>query len=151
MKPQRQPSCWSCLATAFAIVMDVDVEKIFNFIGHDGSEVIWPQLEDPRKRRSFHPRELIIYCLARNYAAIHLDLEAASAADEESIIYELPPINKEHLEHLLINNRGVLIGTTIANRPHAVAWEQTTIYDPNGKTYPLKDFNIREFYIIKPL
>ena len=155
MKLQKQPNHWSCLATAFAIVLDVDVEKIFNFIGHDGSEVIWPHLEEPMKRRAFHPRELINYCFVSGFAAIHFDLEAASAAgynNEEITIYELPPMDERYLDSLMINNHGVLIGRTIANRPHAVAWTQDTIYDPNGRTYALKNnFNIRELYIIRKI
>lgn len=35
-----QPNRYSCMATAFAIIWDIPVEKIFDIVGHDGTPTV---------------------------------------------------------------------------------------------------------------
>ena len=56
------------------MVLDMPLADIFDEIGHDGSQIIWPDLPEPMCRRGFHPQELIDVCLARGYAATRIEL-----------------------------------------------------------------------------
>jgi hypothetical protein len=172
---QIQPNRWSCLPTAFAMAMNIPVGEILTYIGHDGSEIIWPDLPEPKCRRAFHPQEIIMFAFVRGWAAIHFELNPQSViidleeefmritaglveSDYMEAMNTIEKIKKgiystvvdnEVLERLVIANRGVLVGTTENGNEHAVAWERGMIYDPNGTTYPITRFTIREFFVLK--
>ena len=65
-----------CMAEAFASILKTDVQNIYEYLGHDGSEIIWPELEEPLCRRTFHPQELIRFCLSHGHAVTQLEPEA---------------------------------------------------------------------------
>jgi len=172
---QIQPNRWSCLPTAFAMAMGEPVKDIMDYLGHDGSEIIWPDLPEPKCRRAFHPQEIVMFAFMRGWAAIHFELNPQSVIidlEEEFMRITDGLVNSDYmvalntvekiksgiyttvvdiqaLERLIIANRGVLVGTTNNGRDHAVAWECQKIYDPNGTTYPVEQFTIREFFILK--
>jgi hypothetical protein len=50
---QKSPNKWSCLPTAVAMAIGVPVESLIRDIGHDGSQIIFPELKDPFCRRGF--------------------------------------------------------------------------------------------------
>jgi len=58
MKLIKQPNSWSCLLTAFAMATESTPEDLIAMIGHDGSEIIWPDLPEGYQHRAFHPEEL---------------------------------------------------------------------------------------------
>jgi hypothetical protein len=73
MEIQVQPNRWSCLPTAFAMVLDIPVSQIFDYLGHNGEAIVWPQLEEPRCRRSFHIQEMIDFCFSKKYSVTGID------------------------------------------------------------------------------
>jgi hypothetical protein len=145
MKLQRQPNKWSCLPTAFAIVLDKDVEKVLKLIGHDGSEKIFPDLEEPYCRRSFHLQELVEVCLYYKYAVTQIEVNPVSEACGQ--LYPVPTC-KATFSHYLHVGTGVLLGHGSAGTPHAVAWDGRIVYDPNGLVYDLAKFTPMAFLLI---
>lgn len=157
MKQQLQPNHWSCLPTAFASLLDVDVQEIFDFCGHDGSEKVFPEVYNFAKslgdivyfdalcRRSFHIQEMVDYCYNKQVAVIEIQNNLISTNGDRD--FEIPH-NPNRMGQYLKNNDGVLVGT-INNRCHAVAWYKGQIYDPNGTIYELIKFTIDVFYLLK--
>ena len=74
MRLLRKPERWMCLPASFAMVLDLPLADIFDEIGHDGSQIVWPDLPEPMCRRGFHPQELIHLCLNHGYAATRVEL-----------------------------------------------------------------------------
>src|SRR5690348_4650158 len=130
---QISPNRWSCLATAFAIGLNVDVEKLIEMIGHDGSEII-NDLKEPYNRRAFHPQEFVLICLKHNIAVIPVEkhLTCLVPGTEQQFSLRLNnPISKLTLRH-----DGVIVGNW-GQCSHAAYLHNGTVYDPAGKRYPL--------------
>ncbi len=145
LKVQRQPNEWSCLPTAFAIVLNIPVEEIIKDIGHGGSDIVFPDLEEPYCRRSFHIQELIDICLRRNIGVTAIEHEPVSEA--KGLLYK-PPMYSRRMDYYLINHIGVLTGLSASGNSHAVAWSGEKIFDPNGSTYNIMSFSIDTFFLI---
>jgi hypothetical protein len=50
------------------------VEEIVAEAGHDGSEIIFPHMAEPMKRRGFHPQELITLAWRHGFSMTPLEL-----------------------------------------------------------------------------
>lgn len=146
MRPQVQPSRWSCLPTAFAILLSIDVQEIFDYIGHDGSEIIWSELKDPFKRRSFHIEELRRFCFARGIVLHEVDCEPAITVDY-ALPVDLEVVDQDKISKILHNHEAVFTGFAGKKHRHAVAWDGKQIIDPNGTKYGLEDFGIETIYL----
>ena len=149
MKLQKQPNNWSCLPTAFAMALDMDVKNLINLLGHDGSEIIWPDKKEPFNRRSFHIQEFIDFCYSCDYAIIQIDNYFKSQPDNFSKPFV---VMNQNFEKIIYRNIGVLIGIgNQSSRNHAVAWNGIEIFDPNGSIYKLQDMEISDFYCLRKL
>jgi len=71
---QIKPHKWSCSVTAFAMALRVPVAELIEKIGHDGSQIIFPALEDPMCRRGFHSQELIRVAWQYGFACTPIEL-----------------------------------------------------------------------------
>lgn len=154
MRLQKQPNNWSCLPTAFAIVLNVDVPVIFKYLGHDGSEIIFPERESPYNRKAFHPQELVEYALEKhNRYVVQFDAEICrqnmygdikSSSDVRTLLY-----------YTESNHEKVLAGTDSNGKYHAVACDKyRNTYDPNGTIHSLNffldRFSIYSLFLIMP-
>lgn len=119
--PQRQPNSFSCFPTAFAIIIGVPVEEIFQKAGHDGSEIIWPSCPEPYNRRGFHPQELVY--VARSYGWAVSTYEYSPQLQGQTVINVRCSIP-------IIGNFAVLGGYNDRKERHAVAWDGYSIIDP---------------------
>ena len=144
---QKQPSHWSCLPTAVAMLMDVRVEEIFKYLGHDGSELWWPKLGEKFGRRAFHAQELVNYCFSKQVAMIHVSAELISTPDGEHIQAVSNPPFGTYLKY----QNGVLCGTTEEGNPHAIAYYGNKKYCPTTGDVYHGVFHARDFYILHPL
>jgi hypothetical protein len=148
---QKQPNSFSCLPTAFAMVLHRKVEDIISSLGHDGSRILWENCEHPCwKYRGFHPQELIDYCFKEGKAILHIEsqpmfkdrtnpnnIPVCAIMDHESRFYNYT--NKLN---------GVLVGEYRTTRyRHALAWFDGESYDPmTGNKGGLDDYFISDFY-----
>lgn len=141
---QKQPNQWSCLPTAFAIVLNEPVDKIISDIGHDGSEIIFPDLTEPYRRKAFHIQELIDICILRDICVVQVEQQPISEALGHRYLL---PTYLPRLEYYTQRFTGVLTGLGPTGRPHAVAWDRNKIYDPTGFEYDIDMFNINMFLL----
>jgi hypothetical protein len=136
MRLLRKPERWMCLPASFAMALDIPLEAIFKETGHDGSEIVWPQLPEPMRRRGFHPQELVHVCLSRGYAATPVELFPVTCAVLGGFEYEhaYPDGNWARFTRVINQSRGVLTGSG-SRCGHAVAYEHGHIFDPDGCEY----------------
>lgn len=102
-------------------------------IGHDGSEVIWPDMPEPYGRIAFDMQELTDAALAHGFGLIRIvgnPLSTSHMSKPPTPVY--PEAFEERFEHYLNKFSGILTGTN-AKGGHAVAWDQPSqqIYDPD--------------------
>lgn len=144
MKLLLQHNAWSCLPTAFAMALDVLPKEIMECCGHDGSEIIWPDLPEPRCRRAFSIHEMIDYCLSQLVYPVEIDANPSYGPDDEHLL-EI----ENRLDDYTLVRPGVFVGE-INGKRHAVAWDYKTqkIFDPDGCQYEKERFNIYSFFVL---
>jgi len=118
------------------MVLDVSVDDIFKYTGHDGSEIVFPSLKEPNNRRGHTVYEMIEYAWTRGYATTPFAPEYAHvslASDEKIEVY----LNSDLLQWLTRYKDLVFVGTMPSGQGHAVAWnkDRQMILDPNGQAY----------------
>lgn len=144
----KQPNRWSCLPTAFAIALNVPVEELITVIGHDGSQIMFPDEKFPANMRGFHPQELFDACAKLGTLFVTIEpypcFMAPSDHNKIQAIYD-DPIPR-FTECLRVFD-GVLIGATHEGQRHAIAWFNGKIIDPSGRIdITLDNFQIEYFY-----
>lgn len=135
----RQPNSWSCLPAAFANLTGIDIDDIIVKIGHDGSEIIYPNQIDPYGRKGFHDFEVIQAMTKFNhYFCPFLPIyETAKGIQNPDDTIEID--NTEFVREVMREFDGVLCGNIGINYGHAVSWIDDKIVDPKGSEYPLGD------------
>lgn len=140
--PQENPNGWSCLPTAFACCLDVPVSEIFDWLGHDGSEILWPELPEPGCRYGFHIQEMQEYCLAiHRLRTVYLERVMRGTPDGKRIKY----VESRIIDPEVCGQRGVLL-TFDGLESHAVAWDGEYVFD--GLIRKSLDFNYDAFCLI---
>ena len=137
---QHAPNQWSCLATSFAMCFNIPILELFKLLGHDGSEIIWPDLEEPLCHRGHHLQELIDAGIHLNYATMYVERENVLMHPTKDDFIIIQP--KLTIESYFDRFPGVILGIFNKIR-HAVAYEKGIIYNPNGQVSEYKrDFEI---------
>jgi hypothetical protein len=127
------------------MAMDEDVETLERIIGHDGSEIIHPELKSPGNRKGFHWQEIIDAALVLNYAVVPIEarpIQTATGTDSHEVKFGDFETPEERLLAYLDNTKGVLTGIAPSGYWHAVAWDGEQVYDPQGRVYSLSDIKI---------
>lgn len=148
MKLIRNPSFWSCLPASVAMVLDIDIKELIRLIGHDGGEIIFPDLPSPGKYRGFHLSEVIPIALSMSFAVTPIDARPCSTPDgEHDFEVHFTDSPEKRIQFQMFCNPGILTGK-MRKWNHAVAWDGYQIYDPIGKVYPFNKIimEIETFY-----
>ena len=134
-----QSNAWSCLPTAAAMCMYSEPREITDAIGHDGSEIWFPDQPEPANRRGFHVQE-IIDVLVANFE-VPVFIEAVPYILDKDV-----PVHPERMEAYLHDFPGILLGQHADTKTgHAVAWDTHICWDPRGQKYSVQDFGIMGF------
>jgi hypothetical protein len=138
MHLEVKPNRWDCLATSFAMALNITTDEFHRLAGHDGSEILFPLRPEPQCRRGFHIQEAVNVARKLKYTATPFQLfpQLTSGYDTPLLIrYD----NDPHLHHnwdlfkeILAQGRGVIECETSTNNNHAVAFENNYILDPDG-------------------
>lgn len=132
-----------CVLTAFSSILGIDEKAIIDELGHNGSEIVFPDLPEPLCRRGFDPRELVYYCFKRGINVTELDAKLMRQGANGNIF----TIDKsEELTSLLPKNKGVLTGSFMG-RFHAVAWNGEKIMN---SMCTIENMIIHSFFVILP-
>jgi hypothetical protein len=127
------------------MALDDDVDTLERIIGHDGSEIIHPELKSPGNRKGFHWQEIIDAALVLNHAVVPIEarpIQTATGTDSYEIKFNGFETTEERLLTYLEHTKGVLAGVAPSGYWHAVAWDGEQVYDPQGRVYPLEDIKI---------
>ena len=145
MRLQTKPNPWSCIGTAFAMVLDMSTADFFGLVGHDGSQIAFPMLSDPMARRGLHIQECIAACVKLGYAVTPIELfpvirptsangHAPNKEDLVVLFGDDESANWERFEQTIETSTGVLEG--LGRRClHAVAYDHGMLFDPDGDQY----------------
>lgn len=140
----EQPNSWSCVPASFSTVTGVPLATLLECIGHDGSEIIFPDLSDPYRRRGFHSQEVIRALVSFGFLFATFEFQPVGFLDETHH-YQIE--EEEAVLELMADSIGVVAGTVVSSgNLHAVAWDGTHCYDPMGFIYPLDLYKIQVFY-----
>ncbi len=137
MRTLKNPNAWSCLPTAFAIALQVDLDTVLGIVGHDGSEITHAGLPEPLKRRGFHLQEMIKMCLQDGMSVTPVEL-CPQAIASNSTAFMTPKLfdigEWDWFEKNLFTSSGVIDCRTAVGLGHAMAYEgrgtHALIYDP---------------------
>lgn len=147
MKTQKMPSRHLCLATSFAMALDMDVASLLAMLP-DPYELVFPDLPEPHCFRGHHIQDLVR--VVRNYGYSCTPHEmypvtTTTLSEQHQHIID----NHEHFNDVILMRRGVITGVSFGPTGrvgHAVAFDHSEIRDPNGKEYLFSLENCRPFY-----
>ena len=141
-----------CVVAAFAMVMGTTVADLILRTGNSGDDRIVDDVEPPECLRSWHPEEFVDLLLVDGYATVMISFNPSMTHGSEVVNHTQFMGTMRFFKALKLGD-GVIFCEQLGGRGHAVAWncEEEQVYDPKGRVYELKDreFNIRQFYLIK--
>ncbi len=133
---------WSCLPKSFAMCMGVSLERMCELMGHDGSDIVWPDQPEPLCRRAFHIQEILYAIHKLNYSAMPVQLN--------------PTITNGYGPSLAIRDRffreakyklAVHMGITDTGINHAVAYIPLAGFCCPNQGF-IKNFDSREIWLV---
>lgn len=135
MKHIQQPNDATCFITSIAMMWDQTdpgglLVDLFGLIGHDGSEVLWPELTGWEQYRG-HSLDEIMYCaimMGRDCRIINRISECGHNWADKKMVKT--PYNWEAIIFHEPTKPRVLL-----NDRHAICWCDFVTYDPN-RLYP---------------
>jgi len=135
----RSPNRWSCTPTAAAMAISCPLPQLLSIIGHDGSEIIYPNKPEPFCRRSFHIQEIIYALWTLGFGVVQF--QAIPVTNFGRVIaYDF--------EKMLDHTCSIICGIGHSGVPHTVMWDGRLIHDPNGTRYEIDKFQIETLYCI---
>ncbi len=143
----EQSNKWSCTACAFAMALNITLKEFIYQIGHDGSEIWFPELPEPLCRKGFPYPEGIQVSLRLGLSVTPVDIKPLCGPDDE---HRVALDHTVFANKMLIKYQGIISG--MGNQYfHTVAWDGKQIYDPSLGIYSLKNscFRPEVFWIIK--
>ena len=130
------------------MLLGLELDAMLCAVGHDGSEVMWPEMEEPIKRKAFHIEELEYAAFKLGWLLCHFSPGVSySPSGDPSVATTIHFPLKEVMQ----SHDGLMLGRyRLTGRSHAVAWsaKEGLIYDPAGRLVQWKDdlFNVEAFY-----
>jgi hypothetical protein len=98
------------------------VYDVINFVGHDGSEILFPEENAPFDRRGFHYQEMLDYALVCGRCLLAID--RVMVIDHEQGY----PNDKRFNEYL--NEFIGILGGMGSQGPHVWAWDGKVCFNP---------------------
>lgn len=140
-----QPNRASCLPTCLASLLDVPVQQIFDDIGHDGTERIWPGLVEPRCYRGFHPQEIMISAYNHGLPLIRLHRETYNVSAPGQTPHRLTYV----LSDIILTHKGIASGILDYKSSHALVFDNGVFYCPTiGKEIKPVTFDLDYILVI---
>lgn len=134
MKLQVKRERWQCAVTAFAMALSIPVADLIDRLGHDGGEIVFPDLPEPANRRGHNIYELIHVAIELGFAVTPVPLRAAitPANDpQRQVVVGTDEKNLSRFSHQLYDSQGVIecYGPRLY---HLLAYDRGRIFDPDG-------------------
>ena len=146
----------NCLVVSMAMLLDTEPEELILEIGHDGTEVWYPDRVDSSRQRSFHIQEMTDCALRRGYALAPVEMIPRSQPvnpkpSEVRMVHELEFCIQRFIA--AVKGRAGLMICQIPGHivGHACAWDGGKVYDPNGVVAEIEDYEIAEMWLLTKL
>ena len=131
MRLLTQNNRWSCVLYSVAMCINRDPSELITHLGHDGSEILYPDLQDPYCRRAFAIEEFATYLY--NHSFCLMPFVRGGNCNGKDIYFRCdPPLH--------------MVGVLTYGR-HAVAWDGHEVFDPIGLVRKL-DYSWDVFWMI---
>jgi len=119
------------------MALNIPVAQLIERIGHDGSEIVFPELPEPACRRGFHSQEIIHLAWGLDCSVTPMELfpmiAPLNGTGSIPVFFDgSQDRNWERFDFIINHTEGVLEGMGKASR-HAVYYDHGLIYDPDGK------------------
>lgn len=117
------------------MVLGRSVPEILDEIGHDGSEILFPELPEPVRRRGFSVQEFMDVADKFGYLLPEVLAIPESSAGEHVLKVETFPYGRDpdsRIDHYMKKYpKGMIVGCYSMGQYHAVAYERGFIFDPS--------------------
>lgn len=129
------------------MLAETDLVCVLELFGHDGSQLIWPDLPEPKCRLGFAVNEMVMVAYRLDCDLIPVIPEWPSRPDKNSAEF-LVKVDPVWVEEMYSTYDGILIGRSCSKNEHAVCWDhdRNLILDPNGTSYPRSMFLTEQFW-----
>ena len=151
MQRVEQPNRWSCLPAAFATVLELDFGTITTLIGHDGSDILYPELKEPFNHRGFHIQELIRVAWQLGYSVTQFQvLPQMQHGEHYRQLYHWTDGQKQ-MSVLLAQANAVITGLNDAGNHHAIAWDcaKGRMLDPARHVCNVNSFRVESVWMLQ--
>jgi hypothetical protein len=138
---------------AAAMAFDCSPEDIIKRLGHDGTEVAFPEQEGQKQLRGIHIQELIDVAYDLGIILLQVELFPTIAPNRESapkIIWDRSVCSRRFVGYLQSRDALIYCKRGSSSPEHMVAWNSTEqkIYDPHGFIKPLADYVIGAAWLV---
>ena len=142
----KNPNEWSCMLASFSMLLNESMETLVEEIGHDGSEIWWPDHVGCNKYRSFHIQEFLDVCFKRGKIIFTVDAVMNLGSSHQIPTKSIPGDNEKRIKSYLRNFKGVIYGMTPRSRTfHMCAWDKKKVYDPRGEIVGIDEIDLYIF------
>jgi hypothetical protein len=128
------------------MVLGLPLDEVLRRIGHTGSEIWWPDLPEPLRRRAFHLQEMVDLAFDLGKAVIPVEA-CPTVCPRPGGQVKVVPASVKRIQRYMEGNVGVLVGAGAVGR-HAVAWDGAKAIDP---CEAINEFHPDTFYLVKEL
>lgn len=149
MSTTQKINSWDCLLRSFELAMQKTRDELIVALGHDGSEIINEQAEDPARRRGFHVQEFVPYIFQQGKTLTPFEYVPTSWYGDEVRPVLTTVERDEFLEHIGRTSTGVITCRTESGQGHALALVKGLVIDPDtgdSFNYSLDDLLARRLY-----
>ena len=143
---------YNCLLASAAMVLDVHPDVLTELIGHNGTEIIFPELPEAINKRGFHTQEIIDCAIEYGYAVTEIQaVPYLTPNSEDEYLVEFNVSHENRFQNHINGHVGIITGEIngkINERGHAVAWNGEMCFDCRGSICTLEDcdMDISSFY-----
>jgi len=131
-----------CLVRSAAFAAGISVDILIEYIGHDGLEIIYPDLAWPYCCRGYCLPEIFEALFNLGFACVDIPKTLITVRSMASGFHVLDDV--DHLEPYLMEPRYILYGGS-----HAIGINNNKIFDLMGKVQTIQDFDYDGIVIIK--
>ena len=117
------------------VMSEANMESLFNYIGHRGQDILWPNCVGHLKLKGIHPQEVNDW-LAEHFDYVMWVLEryprsAPNGLEAQAKMVWDGEVANERFWKSIEKKPAILVMAT-----HAVAWDGEEVYDPDDRRFP---------------
>lgn len=148
----RQRFRWECAAASTAMLCGATIQEVIDFCGHDGSDVVLPNLPTPMCHRGFAMEEMVDFALTKGIGLVQVNAFPVVTPDgehERDLWSEA--YCEERMQSYLEYHTGLLIGRVKSPSAnwHVIVWdhEKGLFVDPRTGPSEKCPIEIAQFFM----